>query len=332
MDRKNNSSQEPRPSWLRRLAPVLGLLILSPWVGEFLLGNIEAGAILALPYLVPLYGGGALLIREVTRRTGRGWPTILLLGTAYGIIEAGLVDQSLFNPVFEGHAFLEVTPIPALGISAYNAISFIVGHAVWSIGAPIAIVEMLTPARRNTPWLGWFGLFMTGLLYLFGCAIIFLDLYTSEDFLASPGQMIGAALTALTFIFIAFAIRKPAAALTDRPVPKPWPLGLGSFVTASIFFARPETWFTGVVIGILLLCAAAWVVAHWARQQGWSRMHEFALVAGILLTYAWGGFVLTALFRPDNTVAWIGNAVFALIAVFLLIFTSKRVAVSHPIG
>ena len=68
--------------------------------------------------LVLLYGCGALLIREVTRRTGRGWPTILLLGAAYGVIEAGLVDQAMFNPSFEGWDFQAATPVPALGIGA----------------------------------------------------------------------------------------------------------------------------------------------------------------------------------------------------------------------
>jgi hypothetical protein len=87
---------------MKRAAPVLALLLLAPWVGEFLLGNISVRRLPALLILALLYGCGALLIREVTRRTGRGWPTILLLGAAYGVIEAGVVDQAMFNPTFEG--------------------------------------------------------------------------------------------------------------------------------------------------------------------------------------------------------------------------------------
>jgi hypothetical protein len=34
--------------------------------------------------LAPLTAGGALLIREVARRTNRGWPTMLLLALAFG--------------------------------------------------------------------------------------------------------------------------------------------------------------------------------------------------------------------------------------------------------
>ena len=62
---------------MKRAAPVLALLLLAPWVGEFLLGNISVRQLPALLILALLYGCGALLIREVTRRTSRGWPTIL---------------------------------------------------------------------------------------------------------------------------------------------------------------------------------------------------------------------------------------------------------------
>ena len=98
---------------MKRAAPVLALLLLAPWVGEFLLGNISIRRLPGLLILVLLYGCGALLIREVTLRTGRGWPTILLLGAAYGVIEAGIVDQAMFNPSFEGWEFQAITPVPA---------------------------------------------------------------------------------------------------------------------------------------------------------------------------------------------------------------------------
>jgi hypothetical protein len=111
-----------------RAVSALALLLLAPWVGEFLLGNISIRRFPALIILTLLYGCGALLIREVTRRTRRGWLTILLLGAAYGIIEAGIVDQSMFNPSFEGWDFQAVTPVPALGISAWYAWAFVVGH------------------------------------------------------------------------------------------------------------------------------------------------------------------------------------------------------------
>jgi hypothetical protein len=310
------------PSKIRRFAPVLGLLFLAPWVGEFLLGNISARQIFALLVLMPLYGGGALLIRELARQTGRGWPTILLLGAAYGVIEAGLVDQSLFNPSFETWDFQAVTPIPALGISAFNALSFVVGHAVWSIGIPIALVELLTPARRTTPWLGKVGLIATGALYLFGCVYVFRYMYRAEGFLASPRQLLGAAIVAMLLIGLAFSVRPRPVVRTSRAVPRPWLLGVSTFLLSSIYSMRSESW-GGVGLGIALLTLAALLVAFWSRQEGWGIMHQFALAAGSLLTYAWLGFVLTTLTTPDDPVRWLGNVAFTLMAIGLLIWVAR---------
>ena len=48
-------------------------------------------------FLAPLYGGAALLVREVAVRAGRGWPGMLLLSWAFGVAMPGLVDLSLFT-------------------------------------------------------------------------------------------------------------------------------------------------------------------------------------------------------------------------------------------
>lgn len=65
---------------LKRISPAIGLFFLSPLIGEFLLGNLAIDALLSGLFSVPLYGGGALLIREVTRRAKWGWTTMILLG------------------------------------------------------------------------------------------------------------------------------------------------------------------------------------------------------------------------------------------------------------
>ena len=327
-DRMTDTDTAARPSWPRRIAPVAGLLVLAPWTGEYLLGNISARQIAALPFLVPLYGGGALLIRETARRTGRGWAAILLLGAAYGVIEAGLVDQSLFNPSFEGHDFQPVTPVPWLGISAYYLTVFVAGHAIWSIGVPVALTELLVPARRTAPWLGLPGLLVTAALYLLGCWLIFQDLQRTENFLASPAQLAAAAGAALVLIGGAFTVRRRGPARC-RAVPSPGWLGLGAFAAASAFFARPENWY-GVLLGLAILGLAWPLVAAWSRQPAWGPRREFALAAGAMLTYAWGGFALTSLLQPADPVRWAGNAAFAAIAIGLLIVTGRRTGSGDP--
>ncbi|MED2040260.1 hypothetical protein P4V58_24500 [Bacillus wiedmannii] len=102
----------------RRITLTLGLFFLSPLVAEYLLGNISISAIAALPFLALMYGCGSILIREITRRRGYGWPTMILMGLAYGILEEGLITQSLFNPSYANANLLSNAPIPELGISA----------------------------------------------------------------------------------------------------------------------------------------------------------------------------------------------------------------------
>src|SRR5688572_28782936 len=74
-----------RPGPKRRLwAPIRSLLLLSPFVAELLLGDVALTSLGVVVALVPLYGCAALIIRELARRTGRGWPAIALLAGAYG--------------------------------------------------------------------------------------------------------------------------------------------------------------------------------------------------------------------------------------------------------
>ncbi|HEU5430731.1 MAG TPA: hypothetical protein VFU81_03660, partial [Thermomicrobiales bacterium] len=157
---------------LRRIAPAVGLFCLAPLVAEFLLGNISIDQWPSLIVLAPLYGGAAVLIRESVRRAGRGWPSILLLGLAYGIVEEGLVTQSLFNPGYVGADLLRVTFVSWLGIGVWWTLFVLTLHTVWSVSVPIALVEALTPRRRTTPWLGPVGLIVAALLFVVGAAAV----------------------------------------------------------------------------------------------------------------------------------------------------------------
>jgi hypothetical protein len=146
----------PTP-WPRRIAPAVGLFFLAPLIAEFLLGDLPINLLGALVILAPLYGGGALLIREIVRRTGRGWPSILVLAFAYSILEEAFTTQTLFNPNYLhlNLHLLQPAYIPALGIGIWWTIFVLTLHTVWSISTSIALAEALVPDRATTPWLGW---------------------------------------------------------------------------------------------------------------------------------------------------------------------------------
>jgi hypothetical protein len=311
------------------LLPALGLAVLAPLVGEYLLGNISVRELPALPFLVPMYGGGALLIREVARRTGRGWVTILILGAAYGVIEPGVFDGSLFNPSFEGMDFT-AGYLPALGFSPHYLVHFAVGHAVWSITIPIVLVEALTPGRRATPWLGRVGLAVTAVGYLVGGLLIQVSMRDSGDYRTSAAQVAGTVVGAAALVIAAFLVGRRDAVPAARPAPRPLAVGVGAFVGSSAFFAMPEGW-PGFVASLGLLAVAAAVVARLSRRPGWQHAHLLALASGTLFTYAWGGFVLTWLKYRMDPVSYAGNAVFALGAVALVVAAWRR-AGRQPAG
>ncbi len=317
---------------MRRVAPAIGLFLLAPFVGEFLLGNLTIGELGLGLLLAPLYGCGALLIREVTRRTGRGWPTIALLAAAYALIEEGPVDQLLWNDSYANADLLHGDSyLPALGMSVELTTVILALHTVWSICVPIAIIETLVPERRTTPWLHTPGLIVTVVVYLLGVNLVFWGTYAEEHFLASPAQFAGVGAVIVGLVVLAFRVdRRPRAPLPGR-APSPWLVGLAALAGTSLYWAPAvlitADWYewVGVLVWCVVVVAGVLLIARWSRQDGWDAQHVFALAAGATLTYAWTAFPV----RPESggspTVDLAGNVVFALVAVAILLFAARAV-------
>jgi len=78
---------------MKRVSPALMLFFLSPIIAELLSGSAPPAEFfnpLSLLVLTALYGSGAILVRELALRWNKRWPTIFVLGAAYGIVEEGL--------------------------------------------------------------------------------------------------------------------------------------------------------------------------------------------------------------------------------------------------
>ena len=151
----------------RRVLPAIGLFFLAPFISEYLLGDFPLTKLAYLLILGPLYGGGAVLIREVARRAGRGWPTILMLAFSYAVLEEAFTTQTLFNPNYLklNLHLLDPAYIPALGIGGWWTIFVLTLHTVWSISTSIALIEACFPQRATTPWLGGIGLTIDSILF-----------------------------------------------------------------------------------------------------------------------------------------------------------------------
>ncbi|MEO3809492.1 hypothetical protein ABGB17_10880 [Sphaerisporangium sp. B11E5] len=309
-----------RPRGLARVAPAVGLFFLAPLVGEYLLGNVPTSEILAIPFLAPMYGGGALLVREVARRAGRGWPTMLLLAAAYGVFQAGILDQSLFNSDYDGrYDFTSIAAVPWLGVSAYHAEAFVAGHVIWSIGIPIALVEALVPRRRTAPWLGWGGLAVTVVLFAFGCKIIFDD--HTRTFMASAPQLAGAAVVTAGLVAAAFAVRK--VPVSGRRTPRPVAVALIMCVLSGVFAARSESW-GGAVLGAVLLAAMAVLLVRWSGREKWSPLHVVGAAGGALVTYMWLGYLLLYLTGVATPANLVGQTVLVVAVAGLVVLAARQ--------
>ncbi|HEU4324617.1 MAG TPA: hypothetical protein VFS21_15850 [Roseiflexaceae bacterium] len=329
---------------LRRVAPALGLFLLAPLTAEYLLGydtsTGDIGALLwGLLFLAPLYGGPALLIREVARRSGRGWPTMLLLALAFGVLQPGLVDHSLFNPEYRNieswEAWRVPSLIPALGISADMALAFILGHVIWSISAPIALVEAFVPDRQTAPWLRWPGLVLTAALYLLSSVLIFSE-HVEEQFMPSAGQLAGTAAVVVALVVAAFAVGRRPHAPVALPAPRPRLVGAVALIGLSLptiaevvialvgadEYLMAGWW--GVGLEVALYVGLALLVVRWSRRDGWGAAHRLALAGGALLTNVWVAFLVPPLGDVPPLAKLGHNLGFALGVVVLLALAAHR--------
>ncbi|HWR14592.1 MAG TPA: hypothetical protein VN577_07170 [Terriglobales bacterium] len=314
---------------MRRILPAVGLFFLAPLVAEFLLGNMSITMLGTLIVLAPMYGGGALLIREVVRRNDRGWPTIITLGLAFGILEEAFMTQSLFNPDYLGMNLHLLDPayIPALGIGGWWTVFVLMLHSVWSISVPIALTESCVPERSTKPWLGRIGLLVVAVLFVLA-TISITSFSIKQDrvhFVASMTQFVSAAVICLVVIVFAFRLPKPAEGRAPGAVPNAWLVGLISLAAGSVFLVVPNRWAWSAVMIYITVCAGMIGAAvAWSQRSSWGGLHRLALAGGAALAYAWHAFVQNPSVGRAGTINRIGNVVFAAGAVILLFVAARR--------
>ena len=314
---------------VRRIFPALALFIVAPLVAEFLPGNMSVTHLGLLVILAPLYGGGALLIRECVRRSGRGWPSIFVLALAYGILEEAFLIESLFNPNFLGQNLHLLKPafIPLFGVGAWYTVFVLTLHTVWSISVPIALTEALVPERADSAWMGRLGIGVIAAAFVLACVSVgsFSIRLDSDHFVASLAQFTWSAVIILALIASAFFIPTPHKVMRTGPVPNPWILGIGSFALASAFLLVPrELGWWAVLVYLSLDALAILLIGIWCGRAGWGAIHRLSLAGGAAMAYGWHAFVQTPSLGKPDTVARIGNLLFAILAASLVAAGARR--------
>ena len=239
---------------------------------------------------VAYYGSAAVVIGEVARRSGRGWPTMLLMALAFGVVEVGLLTQSLFNPDYLGLHKLSFGYLPTLGIGLPWTIFVLTLHVVWSIATPIAVAAAVFPERE--PWLGPKRVAGLAALYLVTGALLCAGSMAATTFRPSTAQLVVSVCVALAAVAAAFGMPRAGAgaAPAESPVSRAGLAGLlVAFVCLSVFQLGHEAgppWFACTVMLVALAALGAFVL-RWRFPAG-------GLGAGAVLVYVWVGLANAA--------------------------------------
>lgn len=287
----DGTSGERPPRARGRLLQIAGLLVLCAVGAELLAAYGDStgdpgGIAFALVFFAALYGAPALLARELARRLGWGWPSLLLIFAALGTAQAGLIDQSLFSADYGGYEGWEEnrepTLIPSMGLSGYNAYSFIVGHVIFSFAAPVALAEAWLPARASKPWLGPIGTILAAIAYAVAATLIVTD---PESRSGSPTQLLVTAAVVVAMLLAAELVgrhRHADHARAGTRGPAIWQVLGASLIFALVPELMPATWLgvtlagmTTATLGVLVLLAS--------RTGAWTIQHTAAVGAAYLL-------------------------------------------------
>jgi hypothetical protein len=288
------------PSRTKRLLLVLALAVTSPLAAESLIGYDDTtgdplALLSGLVIFVPLYGAAAILIRETARRFDIGWGGVLAIAAAFGVVQAGIIDQSMFSVDYRGIDYWQdlvgPTWIPALGLSVSSTLTFVIGHMIMSFTAPIALVEGLGPRAADRPWLRPFGLAVTVLLYLAGAWLVLDWHYKTESDHASAGQLAGAGAAAVVLVALAFLFGRRQPERVERRVPPLWVI-VATAAVAIFATGMYETW-AGVALTVAALAAMGLGAAYFGRSTAWGRRQVTALAVGALLSQALTGFLVS---------------------------------------
>ena len=275
-----------------RYKPFLALLFLSPITAEFLTGSSPPLSIfnpLSLLFLLGLYGCGANIVRELTKRWGGGWSSILLLGAAYGVIEEGLAAKSFFDPNWPDLGYLAVFG-RWLGVNWVWSEWLIIFHAIVSIAAPIMLVELIFPKQSNERWLSGRALALSSAVFAF--VVVFMFLFIS-NFYPNIIQITGCLLAVFVFAFLAKRSSAKYQNKTGFSETRPVKFFLLSAFMVPFFFF----FFTGgpyIIHSPPLLMAIGGIAAFcfWRIYSAWGRLplkgiQRFAAAAGF--TSLWIG-------------------------------------------
>jgi hypothetical protein len=295
----------------RYAGPIWTLVLLAPIVGELLSGSTRLSFLFAFIPETMVWGCGALLCRELCRRWRGGGQSLLLLGLGLSIAEEFVIQQTSLAPLpFHG---ANVFYGRALGVN-WLYLLFMLGYeSVWVVLVPVAVTELIFPARRTQPWLRTWGFLLACIIFLLGsCVAWYAWIKRARPNLHAapyhtPRMTIAAGLASIVLLgWMAYGIRGlgQAGKRTPRAAVSPWLIFFAAFVPGVLWFQliarlfmpiRHPAWMPLTIgfAGALPVCALflRWSIRHpWGEPQRWSAAFGATLASmgvGYLSTAGW---------------------------------------------
>jgi hypothetical protein len=324
------------PARRLRFPPALALWLIAPVFGELFSGSTPLNEYLSpLTVLVfgMLYGSGAILVREIGVHVRGGWRSLLLLGAAYGIYEEGLVVRSFFDPNWMDLDALGVYG-RAGGVNWVWAEHLTIFHALISIAAAVAFVEMLYPERRSESWIGARG--RAANLLAFAAMLPVGSLLNAYD---APDAALGFCWLAIALLGVAaWRPLRSAGGVSPRRVPRPrrfWITGfLAALVQFLFIYAAADRGSPPFPVAMILIAAfdlfLLWLILRWSgNARGWDDRHRLALIGGsvaflmVIQLLAAGG---------RNPILYFSNPLILLLSGWIYRRIERRILREKPAG
>lgn len=284
----------------QRIVPVLGVIVGAPVCAEYLQAYLpDTGnawmMVGGLVVLGPLYGGAALLIRETALRTRRGWTGVLLLAAAFGLVMTSQVDGSMWlahDPTIGYWDELRAgTLLEPLGFAVFPVLTWVVGHVVFSIGAPLALLDSLAPRHRGRPLLGRRGLVVVSALCLLAAVAIYHDPEHAASKPSGPqtwlSLLVAVALVALAFSPAGRPLGQAGSAGTSWTPVRTMGMTVAVLLALDLF---PPTWVGVGLYLVVLVAGGAWVLRA-SRARTWGLAYVTALAVAAVVERVTVGFL-----------------------------------------
>lgn len=160
-----------------RWGPTLFLLVGSPLIAEVFVSHNSPLEGFLQPqtwfFMILSYGIPILFIREIWKRMGLSIVAVPIFGIAYGILNEGVIAQTLTQTAGEpAGGFIGYGTV--VGIHLTWVLYILTWHAIFSVLAPILLTQALFPSEADRPWLGNTAFVLCGILTIAQYGLYFL--------------------------------------------------------------------------------------------------------------------------------------------------------------